>query len=205
MCVWLAPQVEGFEPQALEGAAHTLRRDAPIVATEVAVHRWPSITRRVLEMMAAADYASFLVEEIAGQRADIRNLLHLPRRRWDAFAQSSHVLTVALASHSLVAVDASSIEQFAFPCCRRGAECCSDARCCSHTSVQRFLHRAVVRGGEDLQYYTRTTWYDGKWLRVLPTYEQMLRLQRQWRNRSVEEAGFSYFRFRRRGAHYEPE
>ena len=71
--------------------------------------------------------------------------------------------------------------------------------------MQRFLSRALTRGGADLQFYTRTTWYDAKWMRVLPSFEPMLRLQRQSRNRSVAQAGFSYFRFRKgRGGRYEP-
>lgn len=189
--------VEGFEPEALRGAMHTLRRDAPIVTTEVTVHRWPNTTRRVLETMSAAGFHSFLVEEIAGQRADIRNLLHLPQRRWRDF-ERSHALTIAIASHALIAVDADSIDQFAYPCCRRGGECCKGrAHCCSHAAVQRFFSRALAHGGDDLQYFSRTTWYDSKWLRVLPDFAPMLRLQRQWRNRSIESAGFSYFRFRK--------
>lgn len=77
--------VEGFEPQVLLGSRETILRDSPVVTTEVTVHGRPDITRNVLSLMDEMDYDSFLVEEICGQRADIRNVIHFPRAQLRAF------------------------------------------------------------------------------------------------------------------------
>ena len=90
-------------------------------------------------------------------RCDTRNLLNLPRGRAAAFT-GSHTLDLAVAARSLIAVDAASIFEYAFPCCRRGGACCpfSQPGCCSHWRVGEWLARTARAGVEDTRDYTRT-------------------------------------------------
>lgn len=100
-------------------------------------------------------------------------------------------------------VDAETISRFAYPCCRRGGECCPLSRrgtvrqgCCSQSVVAAWLARTIRHGGEDLQYYTRTSWWDQKWNVMRGSHQEALRLASQWRlNSSV--SGLTFYRFRR--------
>ena len=198
--------VEGFEAEALSGALTTIARDHTVVTTEVTVHRWPALTRNVLEIMEKAGYGSFLVEEIAGQRADIRNLIHLPLRHWRRYERSG-TLALALSSHAIFPVDASTIEDYAYPCCRRGGECCGGGKpCCSHTRVSAYLSRAARDGAVEV-FSTRTPWWYQKWGQILPTHALQLKVQRAWRNATARDAGLAMsMRFAKApdGKGYEP-
>ena len=93
-------------------------------------------------------------------KADCRNLLALPRRREAAFA-GSPALDLATLSKTLFAVDATTVHSHAFPCCARGGVCCPTPRtCCTHWQVEQWLRRTNADGGADLQYFTRTRWYE---------------------------------------------
>jgi len=114
---------------------------------------------------------------------------------------------IALSSRALIPVEAETISGLAFPCCRRGEECCPvdpggrRRECCTHAKVHQWMQRIVREGGSDLQFVTRTTWYDQKWATLTPASH---RVQRQLQNRSLESAGLSYLRIARAGRHYEP-
>ena len=202
--------VEGHEAFVVQGGVQVINRDMPIVTTEVTVHRWPDIARDVLQQMKALGYDSYLIEEICGQRADIRNVIHLPRAR--SYLAQSHTLTLGVASRALIAVEAATITSFAFPCCAPGGACCPYRKpgstrlapgCCRHGPVHKWMNGVLkASGGTDLQYYTRTGWYDQKWNtpRVGQRFDDALALVRQWRNRSLESAGFSFYDFVRRNA-----
>ena len=160
--------VEGSELLVLRGATATILRDRPLLVTEVAVHARPENASSLLAHIGGLGYDSYLIEEITGIRADLRNILHVPRER-AALLEGSNVLDVAVALRGLLAVTASTLHRHAFPCCARGAVCCpTDTHgrirdCCSHARVHRWLKQTVAHGGADLQWFTRNTWYDQHW------------------------------------------
>jgi FkbM family methyltransferase len=189
--------LEGHELAALRGGRATLLRDRPIVATELMVHQSERHSRELLAFMAAAGYDSYLIEEIVGNRADIRNLLHLPRARADAF-RGAHALDMAVAAKALFPVNAKTVLGFAFPCCGRGRECCPCGRqsarscdCCSHWRVRGYLNRVLATGGEDVRRFARTPWYEQWWHVWHPANESQSRWQqRELLNRDHAQAGF---------------
>lgn len=67
----------------------------------------------------------------------------------------------------LIAVDSSTIFQYAFPCCQPGGVCCPwkdnektvlTATCCAHFRVHKWMSNLLQTGQEDLQTFTRTSW-----------------------------------------------
>lgn len=191
--------LEGSELLALRGANTTLSRDRPVVVTELNVHGTPALSAAVLAHMASRGYDSYLIEEITGIRADLRNVLHLPRERRRTFEGSS-ALDLAVATRGLLAVNTTTLPQMAFPCCALGAECCPvDAAgrthaCCSHARVHSWISRTVQQGGHDLMWFTRTTWYDQHW-HVWRRGRELLHLQQELWARSAGGAippGFTY-------------
>ena len=109
-------------------------------------------------------------------RADLRNLLAIPRARGGHFLGSS-VLDLASTSRLLQAVNESSIGTKAFPCCVKGGACCPSehAMCCSHNSVHKWMQRefASGRGGASLLGSTRSSWYDSAKMRFRPHGEMV--------------------------------
>ena len=81
-----------------------------------------------------------------GMRMDCRNLLCFPR----GVRFRSHTLDLATSSRALIKVDARSIFEQAYPCCRKGGECCpagsrgaallGDPSCCYWRHVRRHLN-----------------------------------------------------------------
>ena len=137
--------VEGLEELVLAGAARTIARDQPLLTTELTVHKHPERTRSLLALMERWGYDSLLVEEIAGNRVDIRNCIHLPRSRKKQLL-NSNVLDLGVASRALLAVTADTVNRTSFPCCAVGGECCpraADFECCSHGAVHAWMNRAV--------------------------------------------------------------
>lgn len=181
--------VEGHELAVLRGALAVVRRDRPVIVTEAIVHSRREAAEAVLRHVRALGYDSYLIEEVAGIRADIRNLLHVPREM-HASLRDMGALDVAVAARALQAVSAETIGQHAFPCCVRGGECCpaGGRDCCAHYRVDRWLRQSGGDHGGDLQWFTRHTWYDQSWLRF-GRADEMLLLQQQVRARG---AGFSY-------------
>lgn len=183
--------VDGSELSLLKGATATIARDRPFFSTELHVHENPEESRRILRFIKAMGYSSYLVEEIAGNRVDIRNLLHFPIEATPRLSGSS-TLDLASQSRKLFAVDASTITDFAFPCCAQGRACCPYERgrtssCCSHWRVSQWMESAIARGGADVQWGTRTTWYDQQYWMWGP---QLAHLQHQEMRRN--QSGFSY-------------
>lgn len=130
-------------------------------------------------------------------RADLRNVIHFPKERY-ALLQGSSGLDLAVSLRGLQAVNASTLPQHAFPCCVRGGECCPVDRkgavhsCCSHGLVHKWMNRAVRGGGADLQWFTRTTWYD-QHFHVFQRAKALLHHQHEeWAGRSISGVGFSY-------------
>ena len=187
--------VEGNELSVLRGAERVIRRDRPVIVTELAVHASHTYSRALIESVRRLDYSSFVIEEITGVRADLRNVLHLPREQHARFATCS-ALNVAVTTHALQAVTPETITAHAFPCCVVGASCCppgnkARVQCCAHWRVHEWM-RAALHNGTDLQFMTRHTWYDQRLLRWRPA-DELLSLQQQVRARNVSD-GFSYFR-----------
>ena len=60
--------VEGSELDVIRGGASTLRRDLPIVATELFVHANPAYSVALLALLHDLEYDSFLVEEVCVAR-----------------------------------------------------------------------------------------------------------------------------------------
>lgn len=86
--------LEGHELPTLSGARQLLQRDKPLLSYEVAVHRHQAHTKALLGYIDSLGYSSFLIEEIAGMTADVRNVLAVPASRLRAFT-SSPALTAA--------------------------------------------------------------------------------------------------------------
>ena len=188
--------VEGAELAVLRGAAGVVSRDRPVLITEVTVHASHKYSRALLELTSQMGYDSFVIEEITGVRADLRNLLHLPREQHAIFAASS-ALNIGAVTHALQAVRPETIATHAFPCCTVGGACCppgnkARVQCCAHWRVHRWMQAALRDGSSDLQWMTRHTWYDQALLRWRPAPE-LLQLQQQVRSRPMQDAGFSYF------------
>lgn len=154
--------VEGGEERVLLGALRTIARDQPVISTELTVHKHPERTRSLLRLLRALGYDTIMVEEIAGNRCDIRNTINLPRSRRRQF-QNSNVLDLGVASRALYVVDEDTVNQTAFPCCADGGACCPNPgafTCCSHQAVHSWMAAAIREGSADLQFTTRTRWYD---------------------------------------------
>ena len=95
-------------------------------------------------------------------RADCRNLLCVPRSR-HASLVGSDALDAALQARAIFPVDAETILQYAFPCCRRGAPCCSGRSCCAHFKVHAYVNRGLRSGtltSAERMWSTRIRWYD---------------------------------------------
>ena len=158
--------LEGSELLALLGANATIARDRPVITTEVMIQGKIGKAEALINHMASIYYDSFVIEEITGIRADLRNLIHFPRERHGLLAESA-TLNLAVALRGLVAVNSSTISKHGFPCCLRGGKCCPTdtqgrlrGQCCSHGAVHMWMSEVVRNGGADLQWSTRTTWYD---------------------------------------------
>ena len=181
--------VEGWESQVIRGAVRVIERDAPILTTEAEVQRKPDAAQSLIRHLDALQYDSFLVEEITGMQADLRNLLHIPRSRRKQL-ERSNVLDLAVASRVLFAITADTVQDFAYPCCRLGGVCCpTPQHCCSHNLVHQWMKSVVQHGGADLQWYARTTWYDQYQHVFRP---EMKASQQEMRRRNASDSGFSY-------------
>jgi hypothetical protein len=146
--------VEGYEHAVLQGGGAVIARDKPLIVTEVTTHRkGGKPARLLLAQLDSLGYASWMIEELAGSRADTRNLLNVPRSLIPSL-RGSNVLDLAIASRSLIAIDAATVGRHAFPCCAPGAECCPRTgrnrlvnSCCAHFRVNAWMNR-VMRAGE---------------------------------------------------------
>lgn len=112
-----------------------------------------------LEFIASLDYKSYLIEEEAGLPLDTRNLLNLPRRHRENMtadgAHKGHSHTLVKGSPTLrryeqhgilVHVNATTIFDHAYPCCKRGGPCCqSSTHCCSVSTVPKCKHSNDLR------------------------------------------------------------
>jgi FkbM family methyltransferase len=191
--------VDGHEQQVLRGARAIIMRDRPLFSTELHVHEDADRSRALLNEIKSLGYASYLIEEVAGSRADIRNLLNIPHERTQSL-RGSHILDLAAQSRRLFAVDSNTIMDFAYPCCARGGPCCPimdggrTPSCCSHWRVSQWMTRVLNRGGADLQWGSRTTWYDQQYWVWGP---QLAHVQQQEmrRNATLDDViGLSYNR-----------
>ena len=153
--------VEGAEDRALAGGAAVLARDQPLLSVELHVHKKPAQSQALLRQLTALGYDAYFVEEICGMRADCRNLLCVPRSR-HASLVGSDALDAALQARAIFPVDAETILQYAFPCCRRGAPCCSGRSCCAHFKVHAYVNRGLRSGtltSAERMWSTRIRWY----------------------------------------------
>lgn len=141
--------VEGHELPALRGAARVLARDRPMLVTEVWLHRGNDKPQQLIQHLSDSGYQSFLIEETCGMRMDCRNLLNIHVSRISEML-GSPTLDLATAARTLFPVDAASIDQHAFPCCKPKGECCKEPTdwrtCCTPTIVERWMDaRKVTR------------------------------------------------------------
>lgn len=190
--------VEGSELGALQGATRLLRRDQPLISYELTVHDNQRASRELLAYTEALGYASFLVEEIAGMRADVRNVLAIPHSRLKLVQfRSSPGLNAAFLGNLLLPVDSRNILLHSFPCCAPGAVCCPYDRgqrqlspgCCSHWRVDEWLKSTVQSGGADLQWFSRRRWYDQRNVKFGSPQEKLFYLWRM--RRPLNESGLS--------------
>ena len=140
--------VEGSELDVLRGAVETIARDQPIFTVEVHVHQDQNYTTNLLQYIDWISYDAFLVEEIVGRRYDGRNLLCVPRSRRAELALSS-TLDLAAAARAIFAVNANSVHEHAYPCCKPGGKCCPalGSRCCRSGDTLRWHRRQVAEWG----------------------------------------------------------
>ena len=136
----------------IHGAQQMLRRDQPLVATELNVHLSPRYSVELLEQMASLGYVSFLVEEVCGVQMDCRNLVHVPRPLLPSFTRSP-AFNLALGSGVVFEVDGNTILQTAFPCCVAGGECCprgsASPRCCGERVVGDWVRERLTNASRD--------------------------------------------------------
>lgn len=126
------------------------------------MHKSPSRSRALLQLLSSLGYDAYMVEEICGMRADCRNLLCVPRTRHAALV-GSDAMDAALQSRAIFPVDSQTVGRYAFPCCRRGAYCCNGRSCCAHFKVHAYLNERLLNGsldGLEQMWTTRTRWYD---------------------------------------------
>ena len=95
--------VEGAELPVLQGAAQTLTRDLPLLATEVDMAQRAEATH-LLSFVADLGYKSFLVDEACGSVQTQRNVLHIHRKRLAHFVRSP-ILNAATASGAVFPID----------------------------------------------------------------------------------------------------
>lgn len=141
--------VEGDELAVIRGGRAVLRRDMPLLTTELTVHADLNYSRTLLHEVASLGYASFLVEEHCGwPRQDCRNLVHV--RRSQAAALRSLWPNQPSSDHAaVVEVGALDIDVHAYPgACRRGGTCCGRRSpswsCCKPSCVDAWL-KAIPR------------------------------------------------------------
>ena len=120
----------------------------PIFTVEVHVHQDQNYTTNLLQYIDWMSYDAFLVEEIVGRRYDGRNLLCVPRSRRAELALSS-TLDLAAAARAIFAVNANSVHEHAYPCCKPGGKCCPTlgSRCCRSGDTLRWHRRQVAEWG----------------------------------------------------------
>jgi FkbM family methyltransferase len=144
--------VEGMDMAVVEGARQTILKDRPVFTVELTVHKDAQLTQKFMALLSTLDYDSYLVEEVCGDRVDCRNLINIPRSRTHEFMHSP-TLDMATAARKLFKVDAASILQHAYPCCRPGGACCRHPRsCCMKNSVGPWLFQTR---GEYFSNFTR--------------------------------------------------
>lgn len=116
--------VEGEELNVLRGAVHVIRRDRPVFTVELHVHQSHSETQALLSFIAHLGYSSFMVESDGpcGLRFDCRNLICVPHERSEALRSVRRHLH----SYDVLPVNASTIIEFAHPCCKPYGACCPD-------------------------------------------------------------------------------
>ena len=73
--------VEGSELDVLQGANRTLQRDRPVFTVEVGGEREANFNSKLLAMLAALGYRSYVVDEQCGYNWDCRNLMCFPIER----------------------------------------------------------------------------------------------------------------------------
>ena len=190
--------LEGGEMAALEGGRAAIRRYLPVIVTELMVHFRPNVSRAQVAELRSLDYDVYLIEEICGMRADIRNLLSLPRSRAGNFI-NSNILDLAVSTGYLVAVEENTILEHAFPCCELGGECCPmrDGRaqhCCAHFQVQYWLNNTLSNAAHDVRGMPRASWYDQRFTRFRP-HAELMALQAMDRTRARQRnwTGLSYY------------
>mmetsp|Transcript_3038 Transcript_3038/g.8470 ORF Transcript_3038/g.8470 Transcript_3038/m.8470 type:complete len:264 (+) Transcript_3038:29-820(+) len=72
--------VEGSEEDLLRGASHIIQRDRPVFTVEVEADKTVEAAA-LFQVFRAFDYRALLVDEVAGSRPSVRNLICLPSER----------------------------------------------------------------------------------------------------------------------------
>jgi hypothetical protein len=148
-------------------------------------------------LQSTLKYDVWLVEEIAGMRADTRNLIAVPSSRASLFEGSS-ILDFACTARRMLPVTNETIQHLAFPCCRPGRLCCPSGlsrhghimECCTHKLVHAWMAKAIHSGGLDLQWSTRLQWYDNRIFRYQDATKLAL-IEAKEMNRLPQLSGFA--------------
>jgi FkbM family methyltransferase len=132
--------VEGAELDILLGAQRVIARDRPVMTVEAYPHTNAEAALKLLHHLESLKYDAFLIEEVCGFPFDCRNILCVPRERSAALV-GSPVLDATVAARRLFAVSAATIQEHAFPCCRKGGACCPGGKlgCCTWTPLKKWF------------------------------------------------------------------
>jgi len=134
--------VEGVELDVLKGGIKTIQADRPIFTVELTVHENVQYTRDFIDYIYNLGYEPYLINEVCGYpRMDFRNILCIPREKNSDLVQSD-LFNLAAGTNAIVRVNADSIFEWVYPCCKLGGECCpidNPSQCCHQDIIEVWL------------------------------------------------------------------
>lgn len=133
--------VEGVELDVLKGGSKTINRDRPLFTIELTVHENVTYTQEIVNYIYDLGYEPYLINEVCGfPRMDFRNVLCIPREN-NRYLITSDLFNLLAATNAIIRINADSIFEWVYPCCKLGEECCpiNDSSCCHQNIVQKWL------------------------------------------------------------------
>jgi FkbM family methyltransferase len=141
--------VEGLELDVLHGGKETIAKWKPVFTVEVRVYENQDYTKSLIDYIYDIGYDAYLVNEVCGDRLDFRNILAFPRHR-SKVLEYSDAFNLLMAGNLVIRVDAVSIFDWVYPCCKLGGECCdfdstAHSGCCKEATVLSWLETSQFK------------------------------------------------------------